>query len=78
MRGPLVYALESSDTAAGVRISESALAPGTPLQERLDRSLLGGVLALQPPRPDSKRVRLSNMRCSVCSNSAIWPGVTPE
>ena len=47
MRGPLVYALESPDVPAGIRVSEIALAPATPFEERFDKSLLGGVMVLE-------------------------------
>jgi hypothetical protein len=46
-RGPLVYALESPDVPAGIRVSEIALAPATPFKERFDKSLLGGVMLLE-------------------------------
>jgi hypothetical protein len=47
MRGPLVYALESPDVPAGIRVSEIALAPATRFEERFDKSLLGGVMVLE-------------------------------
>lgn len=47
MRGPLVYALESPDLPAGVRVSEIALPAGIRLTPRFDRELLGGVTVLE-------------------------------
>jgi len=47
MRGPLVYALESPDLPAGVRVSEIALPAGIRLAPRFDRGLLGGVTVLE-------------------------------
>ncbi len=47
MRGPLVYALESPDLPAGVRVSEVALARDTRFQARFEKTLLGGVAVLE-------------------------------
>jgi len=55
MRGPLVYALESPDMPAGVRVSEVSLSPAVRFQERFDKSLLGGVMVIEAQarlRPD--------------------------
>lgn len=47
MRGPMLYALESPDLPAGVRISEVALPLGIRLAARHDAQLLGGVTVLE-------------------------------
>ncbi len=47
MRGPLVYALESPDLPAGVRVSEIAVPAGVRFTPRFDRALLGGVTVLE-------------------------------
>lgn len=47
MRGPLVYALESPDLPAGIRVSEIALPAGIRFIPRHDKSLLGGVTVLE-------------------------------
>jgi len=47
MRGPLVYALESPDLPAGVRLSEVAIPAGIKLAPRFDAGLLGGVTVLE-------------------------------
>jgi DUF1680 family protein len=43
MRGPIVYALESPDLPAGVRVSEIALSASARLQAQHEPGLLGGV-----------------------------------
>lgn len=47
MRGPIVYALESPDLPAGVRITEVALPARIKLTPRHDEKLLGGVTVLE-------------------------------
>lgn len=47
MRGPLVYALESLDLPAGIRVSEIAIPAGIRFTPRHDKSLLGGVTVLE-------------------------------
>jgi uncharacterized protein len=43
MRGPVVYALESPDLPAGVRLAEVALPANAKMRASFDKSLLGGV-----------------------------------
>lgn len=47
MRGPLVYALESPDLPAGVRLTQIALPAGARWSARHDKNLLGGVTVLE-------------------------------
>ncbi|MFN7931795.1 MAG: glycoside hydrolase family 127 protein [Bryobacteraceae bacterium] len=47
MRGPLVYALESPDTPAGLRLSEIALPTTARFESKWDAALLGGVIVLE-------------------------------
>ena len=47
MRGPVVYALESPDVPAGVRLSEVAIRPAAPMRARHDPGLLGGVTVIE-------------------------------
>ena len=47
MRGPIVYALESPDLPAGVKIWDVVLPVDIRLQPRHDAALLGGVTVLE-------------------------------
>ena len=47
MRGPVVYALESPDLPAGVRVSEIALSANARMEARWEKSLLGGVAVIE-------------------------------
>jgi DUF1680 family protein len=46
LRGPLVYALESPDLPAEVRISQISLEPKTLFRAHFERNVLGGVVVL--------------------------------
>ncbi|MFB3826773.1 MAG: glycoside hydrolase family 127 protein [Bryobacteraceae bacterium] len=47
MRGPVVYALESPDLPAGVRLSEITLSSRARMTARFEKSLLGGVAVVE-------------------------------